>query len=33
MARTTSYGMGQYRYNQTYNYINQYEIDSSKYIF
>lgn len=32
MARTTSYGMGQYRYNQTYNYINKYEIDSSKYM-
>lgn len=28
MARTTSYGMGQYRYNKTYDYILEYPIDN-----
>lgn len=30
MPRTISYGMGQYRYNKNYNYINLYEIKSDK---
>ena len=31
MARTTSYGMGQYRYNNSYTYINKFDIPNESY--
>lgn len=33
MPRTTSYGMGQYRYNKNYNYIQSYDIDPNTFSY